>query len=65
MENFALFYLTMGFITLIIGSYRAYKGKQSTEPDALDSVSWFLVWFLYLPIFCVRYIKYKLRGKSI
>lgn len=65
MENFALVYLFMGFITLMIGSYRTYLGKQSVEPDPLDSVSWFFVWFIYLPVFCVRYVKYKLRGKSI
>lgn len=55
----------MGFVTLSIGSYRAYAGKQSLESDPLDSLGWFFVWFIYLPIFCVRYVKYKVRGKSI
>lgn len=65
MKNFALIYLLLGFITLSIGSYRAYRGKQSVESDSLDSIGWFFMWFVYLPIFCVRYVKYKLRGKSI
>jgi hypothetical protein len=55
----------MGVITLIIGSYRSYSGKQTLDSNPLDSVVWFLAWFIYLPVFCVRYVKYKIRGKSI
>jgi len=65
MENFVLIYFAIGIITFAIGSYRTYLRKQSVEPDPLDSISWFLIWFIYLPVFCVRFVKYKLKGKSI
>lgn len=64
-ENWIWFYLIGGFITITIGSYRALNNKQSTESTALDSLSWFFVWFIYLPIFIVRYVKYKFRGKKL
>lgn len=65
MEKFWLIYFVLGILTLALGSYRAYYGKQSLDIGPLDSMSWFLLWWIYLPIFCVRYVKYKIKGKSI
>lgn len=65
MEKLALVYFIFGALTFGIGSYRAYLGKQSLDSGPLDSISWFILWWIYLPVFCVRYIKYKFRGRSI
>lgn len=64
-KNWILFYIMMGCITVVIGSFRALTSRQSTESTPLDSLSWFFVWFIYLPVFVVRYVKYKWRGKNL
>lgn len=65
MVLFAMWYFILGLITTGIGIYRNLTGKQVTEPDELSVLSWFLCWWVYLPIFTVRYIKYKINGKKL
>jgi len=62
---FATWYFILGLLTCGIGVYRGITGKQSAEPDELSVLSWFLFWWVYLPIFLIRYIKYKVNGKSL
>lgn len=62
---FFIVYYIMALITVTIGSYRAYMGKTSIPPGALDSLGWFLLWWIFLPIFIVRYIKAKIKGESL
>lgn len=60
-----MWYCILGAITYAIGSYRALTDKTSTPPDWLSSLSWFIVWWMYLPTFIIRYIKYKIKGKNL
>ena len=60
-----MWYCILGAITTVIGSYRAATNKTSIPADPLDSVSWFIMWFMYLPLFSIRYVKYKFKGKKI
>ena len=65
-REFAMWYFIGGLLTSIIGVYRGFiKGKQSSEPDELTSFSWFLIWFIWLPVFIFRWIKSKIKGKTI
>lgn len=64
-SKFYIVYYAMALVTVTIGSYRAYQGKQSIPPGPLDSVGWFLLWWIFLPIFIVKYVKAKIKGKSI
>lgn len=63
--NLIYLYIVFGLITVTIGSFRALTDKQSTDSGPLDSLSWFFAWFIYLPIFIVRFIKYKIKGKNL
>ena len=65
-RELAMWYFIGGTLTSLIGIYRGLiKNKQSFEPDDLTSLSWFLLWFIWLPILTFRYIKYRLKGKRI
>lgn len=59
MNNFAQWYFIMGLITAIIGGYRSWR--YDIEQDELTGLSWFLVWWVYLPYFIIRtgYLKMK------
>lgn len=66
MREIAMWYCICGTITSLIGIYRGLiKNKQSSPPDELTSMSWFLLWFIWLPVFIVRWVKYRLKGKKI
>lgn len=60
----AQWYFILGICTCLIGGFRAWKGK-TEDPADMDVWGWFLMWPVYLPIFSFRYIKAKLKGKSI
>ena len=64
-EKITMWYCLLGLITMLIGMYRGLTNKQATEANELDSISWFFAWWIYLPIFIVRYVKYKLMGKNL
>lgn len=64
-KTIALIYFIGGLFTAFIGAFRAAKNKQTLPPSELDALSWFIMWWMYLPIFSFRWIKYKLRGKSL
>lgn len=64
-KQFAMWYLLLGIITVIIGTFRGVTNRQSTHSGPLDGIAWMFAWFIYLPIFVVRFIKYKLRGKKL
>jgi hypothetical protein len=61
----AMWFFVLGLLTTGIGIYRSMSGKSSAEPDELSVLSWFLAWWIYLPIFTVRYIKHKINGKTL
>lgn len=65
MTLFAMWYFILGLLTTGIGVYRNLTGRQVAEPDELSVLSWFLCWWVYLPLFVVRYIKYKINGKKL
>ena len=61
-RELAMWYFIGGTVTSLIGIYRGmFKNKQSIEPDELTSLSWFLLWFIWLPTFLVGYIKQKIK----
>lgn len=62
---FFILYYFLGIVTVCIGAYRSAYNKQSIPAEALDTIAWFLLWWIYLPIFLIRYIKYKIKGRSI
>lgn len=65
MKKFILIY-TIGFlVSTCIFLFRALRNKPSTPPDFLDIFFWLFAWWFILPIFVVRWIKYKLKGESI
>ena len=64
-RDFAMWFCIGGTLTSVIGIYRGLRNKQSSEPDELTSFSWFLLWFIWLPVFIVRWVKYRLKGKKI
>ena len=57
MREIIMWYFIFGLVTSVIGVYRGVKGKQSAEPDELTSLSWFVVWWVWLPIFIVKFVK--------
>ena len=52
MNKFAMIYFFFGILTCIIGGYRAIK--YNYETDELTSLSWFYVWWIFLPILLVK-----------
>jgi len=60
-REFMTWYFLLGLMTMIIGVYRNLKNKQTTEPDELTVLSWFLLWWIWLPllIFRVIYLRFK------
>lgn len=64
-EKIAMWYFILGTFTVSIGTYRSITDKQSIPGNPLDALSWFIMWWVYLPIFIVRFIKYKIRGKQL
>jgi len=64
-EKIMMWYFLLGLFTTVIGIYRGIKGKQSSEPDDLTVFSWFLFWWIYLPIYLIRKIKYLIKGKNL
>lgn len=44
----------MGIITCIIGICRNIQRKQGTDPDELIVLSWFLVWWVWLPYLVIN-----------
>ena len=63
-DKLVMWYFFIGIITCIIGIYRYTKGKQGTEPDELIVLSWFLVWWVWLPYLVINEL-YKLIYKLI
>lgn len=53
-EQIATWYLIFGFITIVWGTIRYLLGKNVAQPDELLFLSWFIVWFLFLPILIVK-----------
>lgn len=56
-EDIAKWYLIFGFITIAWGTIRYLLGKNVSQPDELLFFSWFIVWFLFLPILIVKTAK--------
>lgn len=51
--------------TSIISSFRVVRGKQANPSPYMDVLGYTLNWPIILPIFLVRWTKYKLKGKSL
>ena len=51
----AEWYFIMGLLTSVIGIFRSIRGKQGTPTDELLALSWFIVWWIWLPIFIFRW----------
>lgn len=64
-ELFAKVWALGWFITSFISSFRVVRGKQGSPNPYMDVLGYTLNWPIILPIFIVRWTKYKLRGKSI
>ena len=60
-REFMTWYFLLCLMTMIIGVYRNLKNKQTSEPDELTVLSWFLLWWIWLPllIFRVIYLRFK------
>jgi hypothetical protein len=60
-REFMTWYFLLGLMTMIIGVYRNLKNKQTSEPDELTVFTWFLFWWIWLPllIFRVIYLRFK------
>lgn len=56
MNNFAMWYFLIGFVTVLIGGFRNWRGKQAVDPDELTVLSWFLCPFIYLTFLAYKYI---------
>ena len=46
MENFMQWYFIMGFLTCLLGMYRAYK--YNIETDELTVLACFLIWWFFI-----------------
>lgn len=55
-SQIAMWYAILGLITCVIGIYRSLKNKQSLPPDELTSLSWFMCWWIWLPVFVVKLV---------
>ncbi len=64
-EKIAMWWVITGIITTMIGTYRAHKRRPGVEPNELDAILWMLLPWFFLPIFIVRWIKYKIKGKTL
>jgi hypothetical protein len=64
-KNFPEIYITGFLISSLIFIFRAIKGKPAQEPGWLDVFMWLFAWWFLLPIFIVRWIKYKIKGENI
>ena len=55
-KEFMTWYFLLGLMTMIIGVYRNLKNKQTSEPDELTVLTWFLFWWIWLPLLIFRVI---------
>jgi hypothetical protein len=67
MKEFAILYCIGGLLTCSIGICRSFmKNKQPIEPDELTLMSWFLLWWMWLPYLIIRWLYFFIfKGKSI
>lgn len=53
------FYCIFGLFTITLGIIRNFQNKNET--DELNTLAWFLIWFVYLPTFIVSSIVKKIK----
>jgi Na+/H+ antiporter NhaC len=64
-KEFMAWYFFLGLTTMLIGVYRNLKNKQSSEPDELTVLTWFLLWWIWLPFLIFRVIYLKVKNKNV
>lgn len=64
-REFMAWYFVLGLLTMFIGVYRNFKKKQTSEPDELTVLSWFLLWWAWLPFLIFRIIYLKVKKQQI
>lgn len=64
-ENFIIAYIIGWLVTSLISSVRAVRRKQGSNHTELDVLGYMFNWWIILPIFIVRWVKYKIRGQDI
>jgi len=60
-KEFMTWYFLLGLMTMIIGVYRNLKNKQTSEPDELTVLTWFLFWWIWLPLLIFRVIYLRIK----
>jgi hypothetical protein len=60
-REFMTWYFLLGLMTMIIGVYRNLKNKQTSDPDELTVFSWFILWWVWLPLLIFRVIYLRLK----
>jgi len=63
-SQIAMWYTIMGLLTCIIAITRSLRNKQSLPPDELTSLSWFILWWIWLPLLLWRLIQTKIFKKD-
>lgn len=64
-ERFILIYILGWLATSLISSVRAVRKKQGSNHTELDVLGYMFNWWMILPIFLIRWTKYKMRGEDI
>ena len=65
-ERTFVFIWALGWlVTCAVSTFRAVRGRQAAPTPYQDVVTYVFAWWLFLPIFAVRWVKYRLRGQSI
>jgi Na+/H+ antiporter NhaC len=64
-KEFMAWYFFLGLTTMLIGVYRNLKNKQSSEPDELAVLTWFLLWWIWLPLLIFRVVYLIVKNKNV
>jgi uncharacterized membrane protein len=63
--KFALFWFMGWLTTSLISTFRVVRNKQASPSPYMDILAYTLMWPVYITIFLVTWIKYRLRGEHI
>lgn len=59
-RDFWLWYFVAGLLTCVIAMYRNSRNKYLAPPNEMMMISYFLLPWIWLPVFVTRWLYYKI-----
>ena len=63
MMLFAQWYFLGGLFTCLMGLVRGTYGKNDPDGDFGIALTWFMLWWIYLPTITIRYLVRSIKRK--